>query len=160
MTKQRPPLTFENALTTVASLLGWPEVARICGQSERCVRNWSDQDTSAGIKLDAALELDRAYEEAGGDGAPFLLCYSIRLEADLLAARPGRKALSEATALAAKEGGEAIAAAIAAARPGASMTDVALAERELEESISAQTNALAALRAGRRGNVSSPGGDE
>jgi hypothetical protein len=152
MTKQRSPLTFENALTTVASLIGWAAVAQICRKAETTVRNWSDPDTSAAVTLDAALELDKAYLIAGGEGAPFQLCYSIRLDADTIDACPERDALIASAGKIAKESGEAVEATIFAARAGATLADSALAERELEESIAAQTTTLARLRAARGSN--------
>lgn len=150
MTKRRLPLTFENALTKVAGHIGWTDTARICGQAERTVRNWSDPDTTASITLDAALKLDVAYHAAGGEGAPFLLCYATRVDAESLAACPGREALLASVARAALESGEAVAATLLAALPNASPAHFAIAERELEESISALTHSLAALRLRRK----------
>lgn len=158
MTKRRDPLTFERALTKIAGLIGWAAAAKIVRQAERTVRNWSDPDTSASITLDDALALDVAYRVAGGEGAPMFECYALRLDTDTLAARPSADALLKSTAAAAKEHGEAIAAVIAASRPGASAADFAIAERELEDSIHAEKNTLATLRAVRGGEVSSPGG--
>ena len=159
MTKRRPPLTAELALTEVAVLIGWDRVAEIAGQAERTVRNWSDPDTGpaagASITMDVALALDVAFRVAGGEGAPMLQYYSTRLEADTVEASADRIALARHAAQAAKEGGEAIAAVIAAAMPGASPQELARAELELVESIAAQTNTLATLRAGRRGDVQS-----
>jgi hypothetical protein len=155
MTKLRPALSFENALTKVAGLIGWPAAAAIIGKSTRLVRRWSDPDATAKISLDRALRLDVAFRLAGGDGAPFLECYALRVEADTYGAPT--KALLDAAAIAVKESGEAFAATITAALPGATQADVAIAERELEQSIGAQTNTLAALRNGRRGDVSTSG---
>jgi hypothetical protein len=146
MTKRRLPLTFENALTKVAGVIGWPEVARICGQVERTCRNWSEPDTTAAISLDAARKLDVAFLAAGGEGAPFLICYATRIEADSLAATPGREQLLDSIGKAARESGEAVCATLSAALPNASPAHFAIAERELEESICALTHSLAALR--------------
>lgn len=146
MTKRRLPLTFENALTKVAGVIGWAVAARICGQAERTVRNWSEPDTSAAISLDAALALDVAFHAAGGDGSPFLSCYSTRVESNTLAACRGREALLNCIARVALESGEAVAATMSAALPDASDAHFVIAERELEESIATQTHALAALR--------------
>lgn len=158
MTKRRAPLTFELALTKIAALIGWDNAAAIVGQAERTVRNWSDPDTSARITLDSALALDVAYAAAGGEGSPMHECFTARLKAERAEACAGAEALARSAAETAKESGEANAALFAAIRPGATDTDLLLAERELEESISASTNTLATLRAGRRGDVSSPGG--
>ncbi|WP_129792595.1 hypothetical protein [Sphingosinicella sp. CPCC 101087] len=153
MTKRRAPLTFHLALTQIAALIGWDNAAAIVGKREGTVRNWSDPDTSAAITLDDALALDVAYQEAGGDGAPFWQCYSTRLEADTARALFSTDAILEAGATAAKESGDAIAAVMQAARPGACDGTKAIAIRELEESIAAQTNTLAKLRAGRSSDV-------
>lgn len=150
MTKCRAALTFENALTKVAGHIGWGETAKICGQAERTVRNWSDPDTTSCISLEAALRLDVAFHAAGGEGAPFLLCYATRMELERLAACPGREALLASIAASAKESGEALSAALSAAHPRADRADFAIGERELEESIVALQNSLAALRARRK----------
>ena len=68
--------------------------------------------------------------------------------------------LLRSVGIAAGERGRETAALIAASRPGASAADFAIAERELEETISAQTNTLANLRAVRGVDVSSPGGGD
>lgn len=150
MTKRRPPLTFENALTKTAGAIGWAEVARIVGQAERTVRRWSEPDTTSCISLEAAFRLDLAVLAAGGDEAPFLLCYATRVDTESLASLSGREALIAAAAAAASESGQAIAAALTAASPNASEADIAIAERELEESIAAKHKLLAAVRAARR----------
>ncbi len=159
MTKRRPPCSFENALTKIAGIIGWPRAAQIVGQAERTVRNWSDPDTGAGINLDAALALDVAYQAAGGDGTPILQCYVTRLQADTRDALFSSDAIAHAAARTAKEGGEAVAAAIAAARPGATAADFVVAEREIEESIVAQTDTLAAIRRAKTAKLQ-PSGEE
>jgi hypothetical protein len=150
VTKIRPALTFENALSTVAGHIGWARVAAITGKAETTVRNWSDPDTTASITLEAALQLDTEFHLAGGEGEPFLLCYATRLDADRLAATPELQALIDGAAKSAKESGEAVAAVLKAAKSAASLGDLAIAERELEEAITAHTNSLAALRARRK----------
>lgn len=160
MTKRRAPLSYELAITKVAGLIGWDKAAGIVGQSERCVRNWSDPDAAAGIRMDAAEALDLAYQEAGGTGAPFLECYALRLKAAFAETFGSAEAVASAAACAAKEGGEAVAAAIHAARPGASASDFAIAERELEEAINAKTVALRAIRNRRMAEANLSGGTE
>jgi hypothetical protein len=161
MTKLRDPHTFENAMAIVAGKLGWRKVADICHRAENTVRNWSDPDTSAAVTLDAALQLDAEYQAAGGDGAPFHQCYSTRLEAAIIAATPCREAIIDGAGSLAKESGEAIAAALIAARPGATLAESMIAEREIEESIAANTQMLKAIRAGRNADQTvSPGGAE
>lgn len=154
MTKLRPPVSAEDALTRVAGVITWEAVAAIAGQSDRTVRNWSDPDTRPtaedAITLAVALKLDVAYRTAGGQGAPMLHYLATRLEADCLAAAPDCAAIALAAATAAKESGEAIAAAITASLPCADPRDLAVAERELDDSIRAQVEALGAVRARRQ----------
>lgn len=159
MTKLRPPLSFELALTKVAGLIGWPRVAEIVGQGERAVRNWSDPDAAAGIRMDAAEKLDIAFQEAGGSGAPFLECYATRLKSAMSNAFGSAEAIAEAAALAAKEGGEAIAASIAAAQPGACRRVFDDATRELEEGIESLTKTLAAIRRRQQSELALDGED-
>jgi len=154
MTKVRRPLTFENALTKVAGAIGWPEVARICGYAESTVRNWSDPDTTARMTLEAAFRLDLAFRSAGGEDAPFLLCYATRMEAELLAVSADRQKLVAAAGLVARETGEALAATLAAADPNATTADFILAEREIEEAISSKQNMLSTIRAMARQIIS------
>jgi hypothetical protein len=161
MTKRRGPLTFELALTRVAGEIGWSRVAEIAQQSDRTVRNWSEPDTGPAaeraISLDVALRLDSAFQAAGADGAPFLQCYALRLEADIKAACADSRELGLMTGRLAHESGEAIQAAITAALPGASENEKARAELELEQASRALTDTLATLRAGRRGEVQTAG---
>lgn len=163
MTKRRPALSSELALTKIAGLIGWDRAAAIVGQAERTVRNWSDPDTSARISLDHALQLDVAFRVAGGEGPPPMLeWYAARLEADTTFACADLSLLSRKIAKAAREGGEAIAAAIDAAQPGASDLLGARAELELEESRAAITDTLATIRASRanRARLLQPAGDQ
>lgn len=146
MTKVRPPLSFELAMTKVAGLIGWPEVAKICGFAENTVRNWSDQDTTAKLPLEGAFRLDMAFQRAGGEGAPFLHCYATRVKAEMLEVSVDRRALLAGAGIVAKESGEAIAATLAAADPNATTADIIVAERELEESITSKSNLLTAIR--------------
>ena len=145
MTKLRPALSFELALAKIAGLIGWDKASDIVGQRERTVRNWSDPDTQAGVRLDAALKLDIAYRAAGGEGAPMFQCYALRLEADCAEAMACKDALAASAGEAAREAGEATAALIAASRPGATEADRQIAIRETEEAIGAFTASLAKL---------------
>ena len=162
MTKRRPPLTSELALTKIAVQVGWDEVARLAEQSERTVRNWSDPDTGPpadqAISLALARKLDVAFRVAGGDGHPLLQCYATQIEADTAQACADLVVLNHKIAKAARESGEATAALIVAAQPGAPESAMIIAEQEVEESIAASMDTLATLRAGRRGGVQQGGG--
>jgi len=151
MTKVRPPVSFELALTRVAGLVGWGRTAGILAVCERTARDWSEPDTqpSAGrsICLDAARDLDAAYRQAGGDGSPMLQCLALQLEIALAEQIPAAEHLALSAAAAARESGEAVDAVIRAALPGSGTADLVFAERQLEESIGAHTEALALVRA-------------
>lgn len=157
MTKVRHPLTVELALTRIAGLITWEAVAEIAAQAPRTLRKWSDPDegpkAAEQISLDLATRLDVAYRKAGGEGSPLLQCLSTRIELDLLGACVDCTAIARTAARAVKESGEAISAAIKASLPGATDADRGIAERQLEESIAAQTEALAAVRRRAAGAV-------
>jgi hypothetical protein len=158
VTKLRQPLTFENALTKVASEIGWATVAQIVGQAETTVRNWSDPDTTARITLEAAFRLDAEWRQRVGEGAPFITCYAARLDADSRDVLADRDALLSEAAIVARDSGQAAGSAIAAAKIGASESDLVVAERDLERAIGADAAALACVRQLRRSERQTPCG--
>lgn len=160
MTKVRHPLTFERAITIIAGAIGWERAAEIAGVADRTIRRWSEPDGWGELPLKSALALDLEYRRAGGDGAPLLQCYATLLETESLSITADRARLQALIGRAAKEGGEALDAAIQACLPGADDRTIARAELELEESIRASTDTLATLRAGRRGEVQNGSGSE
>lgn len=152
MTKVRAPLSAHKALTTVAGKIGWDRAGEICRKAERTLRNWSEPDTSSNITVDHALELDRAYMESGGEGAPFAAWYHTQLQlavGEIYSSAAGRL---ERAATAAKEAGEATAAQIRAQMPGASAADRAIAKRETEQAIAAFGQTLHDLEQGLPNN--------
>lgn len=144
MTKLRAPLSFEQAVTRIAGLLGWETMAEITGRSTRAVRNWSDPDIESSPSIEHAFALDCAWRAAGGEGAPLADAYAAKLDIAAQASQCAT-ALPRLAAVAAKETGEALAAMIAAAQPGASIAAKAIARREGREAIAALTQAEAAL---------------
>lgn len=153
-------MTFENALTKVASVIGWGPVARIVGFAENTVRNWSDPDTTAKMTLEAAFRLDVEFHTAGGHGAPFLDCYTRRVETGRFEASPELQALIAGAAKTAKETGEAIEATLNAATPSAGLADISIAERELEDATAALQNSLALIRARKKALLEPQGNKE
>lgn len=150
MTKRREPLTYESTLAKVAALIGWDNCAAICGlRSPRAIRNWSEPDTQAAIRMIDAERLDRAFIGAGGDHAPFHQLFALRLElADQLAATTD---LVQVAAEAARESGEAVSALLEAATSNCPSVR-RRAREEGEEAVAALTKGLAALDAQERGN--------
>lgn len=145
MTKLRPPLSFEDGLTRIAGLIGWTALARAMACDERTARAWSDPDSSRKVSMEDGLRADAAYRRAGGEGAPMLEAYALRLDIAARALPATAEQILLATARCAKEDGEAICALAHAALPGAGPADVALAIREGRQSIDAMTSALALL---------------
>lgn len=145
MTKERAPLTFAQAVTRVAGLLGWEEAARVVERSERTLRLWSEPGSGASPTIEQALKLDVAYQAAGGRGAPIFETYAARLDRETVDALADLEALAISTAATAKETGEAVSALILAARPGATRTDRVRAELEAGEAISALSTSLRQL---------------
>lgn len=145
MTKLRAPLSFEDAINRIAGHLGWPSAAAEIGLEESALRRFSNPDDERCIKLQDAFLLDVAYRREGGEGAPILEAFALQLEASnrMLAATGDE--IARRAAVAAKEGGEAIAALFAASRPGASRTEMAIAVREVREGIDALTATLPVL---------------
>lgn len=143
MTKRRDPLTYQHILTRVAAAIGWDRCGAICGVSGRAVRLWSDHDCETEIRMIDAERLDRAFMDHGGDHAPFHRLMALRLE---IAAREIQaRCLSEITAGAAKETGEAIAALIKVSSKPGSATARREARQEVQEAIDTLTTSLATI---------------
>lgn len=129
MTKLRQPLTQYRALETVAELLGWETCAEIVELSLSMTRKLGDPDTGRELKYRDAIRLDVAFRQAGGTGAPFFDCFGARLGIDTAPAPGCSFGLLAASGAAAKESGEALAAAIEAAHS----TDPATRQRAIRE---------------------------
>ncbi|MDB5690284.1 MAG: hypothetical protein JWL91_2160 [Sphingomonas bacterium] len=119
MTKVRAPLTFAQAVTRIAGLVGWDEACRIVGRAERTVRLWSEPDQGGSCTLDQARDLDAAYRAAGGDGAPLLDAYAFQLEVQVVHRVACRQELANEIEEVSRETGEAIALSIAILNPAA-----------------------------------------
>ncbi|MAC58705.1 MAG: hypothetical protein CMH85_10600 [Novosphingobium sp.] len=115
MTKPRRPLTPYRALARIADLLGWDGAAEVIEKSEWTVRKLSDPDAGRKLSFQDAIRLDAAFRRAGGQGAPLFECYAGRLELLAEVDADHGIALLDSSGKAAKETGEAVAAALAAA---------------------------------------------
>ncbi len=137
MTKARDPSTFEDAILRIVDRIGWTAAADAVGKGERVVRNWSDPDMDRQPTIDEALALDAAYLAAGGgEPPPMMAVYQVRLDRRAMPASDGA-AIAAATGVAAKEMGEAIAAAVAASQPGADGKTRVVADKEIGDAIGA-----------------------
>ena len=152
MTIPRRPVTFENALWRIAGLLGWDGCASAIGKSESHMRKLGAPDTERELSLNDARRLDAAWRRAGGEGAPILECYALALDmgAPTEPACPDRMIASAGKA--ARETGEAIAAALALATDTGNATARLDAMREIEEGMAELQHLLAAIRA-TEGNI-------
>lgn len=137
MTKERRPLTPYWALTRIADRLGWDGCADVIEKSEWSVRKFSDPDAGREISLQDAIRLDAAYRRAGGEGAPLFECYGARLGLLVDTSADSAKLLLDTSGKAAKETGEAIAAALQAACNSADANTFMRAIIEVEEGIEA-----------------------
>lgn len=147
MTKLRPPVSAELALTRVCGHIGWERAAAVLDKKVITLRKWSDPDAPAEISFKDALKLDAAHIAAGGGCAPFRETYELLLKQAAAEASADAERLAQRTATAAKEAGEATASLVMAARPGASIADRLIARRETEEAIAALASTLPDLGA-------------
>lgn len=144
MTKLRPPISPHRALTRIADLIGYDGCAAVLNKTEWTIRKYADPDTEREISLRDAIRLDLAYQRAGGVGYPLFEAYAVRLEIEL---DPVDEAghLLHASREAAREGGEALDAALGIA---AGLGDRREALREVSEAVAAFKKLLMRLQTG------------
>lgn len=135
MTKLRTPLSIEQALQRIAGQLeaGVEAMAIVAHRQPGTIRAWMDPDRPEQVSLDAAIALDLAFQAEGGTGAPLFEAYATRLQLAEAARFADRHRLLDRAHAAIKEGGEAHAALVAAARPDATDADRRAAHREVAE---------------------------
>jgi hypothetical protein len=135
VTKQRTPLSVEQALQRIAGQLpgGVDQMAAVSHRQPGTVRAWMDPDRPEQIALECAIELDLAYQAEGGSGAPLFEAYAAKLDLAEAGRFAERHRLLDYAHGVVKEGGEAHAALIAFARPGATEHDRRHALKEASE---------------------------
>jgi hypothetical protein len=158
VTKRRAPLSVEDAIITIAAQIGWPAMEAATGKGERTIRRWGEPDRDEQLPVAAAIQLDLAFQEGGGEGAPIYEVYGLLLDAAYAERFACAHELSRHTLSALKEGGEAHAALFAASQPGATAEDRDTAAREAQEAIAALTKTLPYLIKGK-GPTDCSGGD-
>ncbi|MEH3098849.1 hypothetical protein [Sphingomonas adhaesiva] len=160
MTKERAPLTYEDAQARVAGRLGVKRAAEIAGVALRTWHDWGDPDSFRTVTLAAAEKLDLAYVEAGGESMPFLDTLNLRLKTARENRFGDQLALAETVAVFAKEAGEFTAAAVRASMPDAGPADAAALRREGNEAIAVAKSMVAAAEALERScGAAAPGPD-
>ncbi|WP_370189314.1 hypothetical protein [Qipengyuania sp.] len=148
--KPRAPLSTDQALARIAGQLpgGFAEMAQVTRRSESMVRAWGDPDRREKIPLDDAIELDLAFQAAGGIGAPLADSYLIRLELAAAARFAERFTLLAHTEGLATETGEALAALMRACAPGAGPVEERRALKELVDVVDKAKPIILALEKG------------
>jgi hypothetical protein len=149
VTKARTPLSVEQALQRIAAQLsgGVEAMARIAQRQPGTIRAWMDPDRPEQVPLEAAIDLDLAYQAEGGRGAPLFEVYATQLELAERRRFADRHRLLDYAHGVIKEGGEAHAALIAYARPGATELDRKLAHKEVSEAYEKLRDILPLLEA-------------
>jgi hypothetical protein len=147
MTKARPPLTIENALFQVLARIGSEAVERVTGRTHGHLLAASDHDKREELLVRHAIALDLEHMAQGGEGAPIYETYGLLLNAASAERFTDSAALARHAAKISRETGEATAAIITAAQPGATAAERRAAAREAEQAVAAITHALPLLSA-------------
>jgi hypothetical protein len=135
MTIVRKPATFELALAKIAARLGWDGCADVLGKSESHLRKMGTPDTDRELSVRDAVRLDAAFRRAGGEGAPLLECYALKLDFQRPTAPATTETMLSGAQAVAKESGEAIAAIIQLAGNVSDPKARLNALREIEEAV-------------------------
>lgn len=133
MTQLRAPRTYAEAITRIAGVIGWEEIRRITGRADRAVRYWSQPNCKTVPPIDQAQQLDAAYIAAGGPGSPFFDAYEFLLGKQIERQEACTRELLAEIAIATKECGDAIAAALGVVSSNASPLNAHRAFAEAQE---------------------------
>lgn len=147
MTKERAPLSYEQAQARIAGLLGPKRAAEIAGVALRTFHDWGDPGVDRTIPIAAAEKLDLAYIAAGGESMPFLDTLNVRLKTAREERYGDQLALVSVAASFAKEAGEFTAAAFRASLPDATPADMAALRKEGLEAIAVAKSMVSAADA-------------
>lgn len=140
MTRQRPPLSIDAAMSAImVQLGGWPAVANAAGvKSARTCEKWGafdiadpDDPEARDIPMRAAVKLDMAYQAAGGIGAPIFEAYGDMVRSATAERFGNRHELQRETISFIRETHDAVPALLEAGLPDASAAEDANAQREL-----------------------------
>lgn len=154
MTKRRSPLTIEAAVSRIIGEIDLAELAAAVSDHlgrvvrPRTVYRWSDPDAPERCPAEAIVPLDAAWRAAGHPGAPLLETVNLLADAHHAERFRDAAALAQHAIKVIKEGGEAHAAIVAAAQPGASPEILREAAKETQEAIDELTRTLPLLTKG------------
>lgn len=146
MTKLRPPLSIEAALSDVIDAIGMDAAIAATGRTKHYLRGLSDPDKRERLTCADAIALDAAHHTALGT-RPIHDMMGLKLDARAADAESCVDRLFASTIEAMKESSEADVALFEATRPGASRATRQTAMRELVQSLNARRRQIPILRA-------------
>lgn len=146
MTKVRAPVTIENALRALLGRLQLEDAATITGREAGYLHSMTDPDKPGQITVRDVLLLDLEAHKRFGEGFPLFEAIGRMLESTAGERFADQAAIARVTADFAKESGDAVAASIAAAMPGAGVRELEAALREAEEADQKADAQIAVLR--------------
>lgn len=141
MTKQRHPLTIENALYKVLGALSIERAAEITGKEMGYLQSLSNPDNRYRLTCEDALLLDAEHAAQFGE-RPIHTAMGVILDARDAAQFAERAQLARLSVPVIKEAGEASAALVAATLAGAGPRELVDFIRQAEESIAETTRAI------------------
>ncbi|MEM6907194.1 MAG: hypothetical protein AAF494_00825 [Pseudomonadota bacterium] len=149
MTHRRAPFSTEQALQRIAGQIsgGVDAMAEVAERQSGTIRAWMNPEREEQVTFECAIALDLAYQAAGGTGAPLFESYAAKLHLAEGRRFADRHRLLDYAQGVIKEGGEAHAAIVAAARPGATDEDHRIAHREAAEAYEKLRDILPLLEA-------------
>lgn len=145
MTKERDPLSIEQALRATIDAISMARAVEVTGRTPGYLRELSDPDKRGDLTCRDAVLLDAEHEAQLGTRpiTDMLRCQLDARRPDLIT---GNTALIEATIEMVRESGDAHAALIAATAPGATPATRRHAVREVIQAVNAKRRALPILR--------------
>jgi hypothetical protein len=143
MTQLRAPQTYDEAITRIAGVIGWDRICQITGRAVRSARYWSQPNCKTVPSIAQAQALDAAYIAAGGAGSPFLDTFEFQLGQQLQRQDACTRQLLTEIAVATKECGDAMSAALGVVSSNASPLS---AHRAFAEVVEAQRAIDALMR--------------
>lgn len=158
--KRRPPLSIHAALADIAEVVpgGWDAMAAECTpRKPAIVRAWGDPDRREEIPLECAIKLDKLFRRSGGDGAPCIEYFAYRLDEAGFFHSADNLGLGRIAADLIVECGQAQAALVLAAQPGACRTVFREALVHMDEALEEyQTARVVVTAMANGGRLTSP----
>ena len=143
VTQLRAPQTYDEAITRIAGVIGWDRICQLTGRALRSARYWSQPNCKTVPSIAQAQALDAAYIAAGGAGSPFLDTFEFQLGQQLQRQEACTRELLTEIAVATKECGDAMSAALGVVSSNASPLS---AHRAFAEVVEAQRAIDALMR--------------